>query len=275
MLAPQAKLSQEIIMSLTVDKALELLNFFNQSRMRIGLSEFARLAKIDKATAYRLLSALSKHGLVEQEPDSRAYRLGAATLRLARIREASFPAAAIATPILEQLAEQTGETAHASLLAGQTLATIGVVNSRKALHVSMDAGERLPLHATASGIICLAYQPAEDRLRLLRGRLASFTEKTATEHQAVINLAEAAAARGFAESDQGYETGVYGIAAPIFAATGHACGALAVATPTQRVTTEVRANIIKCACNAAMELTRKLGAEPPATYKSLRRRKAA
>jgi adenosylmethionine-8-amino-7-oxononanoate aminotransferase len=55
--------------------------------MRIGLPEFARLAKIDNATADRLLGALSKHGLVEQETESRAYRLGAATLRLARIRE--------------------------------------------------------------------------------------------------------------------------------------------------------------------------------------------
>lgn len=261
------------IMSLTVDKALDLLNFFNQSRMRIGLSEFARLAKIDKATAFRLLSSLAKHGLVEQDTQSRAYRLGAATLRLARIREASFPAAAIAAPILEMLSEQTGETAHVSLLAGQTLATIGVVNSKKALHVSMDAGERLPLHATASGLICLAYQKPEERQRLLKGKLASFTAFTSIEHATVIALVEIAASQGYAESDQGFEAGVYGIAAPVFAGSGLACGAIAVATPSQRITPEIRAQIIKLTCAAAMELTRKLGAEPPTAYKALRRKK--
>jgi IclR family transcriptional regulator, acetate operon repressor len=260
-------------MSLTVDKALDLLNFFNQSRMRIGLSEFARLAKIDKATTYRLLSSLAKHGLVEQDAQSRAYRLGAATLRLARIREASFPAAAIAAPILEVLAKQTGETAHVSLLAGQTLATIGVVNSKKALHVSLDAGERLPLHATASGVICLAYQTADERQRLLKGKLPSFTAFTTTEHLAILALADLAASKGYAESDQGYEAGVYGIAAPIFAGNGQACGALAVATPSQRITPESQAQIIKLTCAAAMELTRKLGAEPPAAYKALRGKK--
>jgi IclR family transcriptional regulator, acetate operon repressor len=262
-------------MSLTVDKALELLNFFSQSRIRIGLSEFARLARIDKATAHRFLTSLAKHGLVEQEQQSRAYRLGAATLRLARIREAGFPAAAIAAPILERLAEQTGETAHASLLAGQALATIGVVNSRKALHVQLDAGERLPLHATASGIICLAYQTSEERQRLLKGKLPGFTGQTATELSAVITLVEAAAAQGFAESDQGYEAGVHGIAAPVFAATGHALGAIAVATPSQRMTSDLRALIIRHSAAAAVELTEKLGSQPPTTYKALRRKRAA
>jgi IclR family transcriptional regulator, acetate operon repressor len=242
-------------MSLTVDKALDLLNFFNQARMRIGLSEFARLARIDKATG------------------SRAYRLGAATLRLARIREASYPVAAIALPILEELATQTGETAHASLLAGQALATIGVVNSKKALHVSMDAGERLPLHATASGLACLAFQPAEERLRMLKGKLAGFTEFTKTELTAIVALAEAAAAKGYALSDQSYEVGVVGVAAPVFADTGFANGAIAVATPSQRMTSALQTQIIKSTMAAASELTRKLGGEIPAHFKTTFRKK--
>jgi IclR family transcriptional regulator, acetate operon repressor len=68
---------------------------------------------------------------------------------------------------------------------------------------------------------------------------------------------------------------VHGIAAPIFAANGLACGAVAVATPTQRINPEVRANTIKLTCIAAMELTRKLGSDLPAEYRPLHRNKAA
>jgi IclR family acetate operon transcriptional repressor len=262
-------------MSSTVDKALELLNHFNQNRMRIGLSELARLARIDKATAYRLLTTLTKHGLIEQENDSRAYRLGAATLRLARIREASLPVTALVTPIIEGLAEKTGETAHAALLAGHSLATIGIVNSKKSLHVSLDAGERLPLHATASGIACLAFLPADDVTRLLKGKLQSFTQHTSSSTEKVLAQVEVSRAQGFSESDQGYEVGVYGIAAPVFSAEGFATGTVAVATPTQRMTKELRIRIIRETLAAAADFTRRLGAELPKPYVSITKRLAA
>ena len=49
----------------TVSKALSLLTNFNQSRTEIGLSEIARLAGVNKATAYRLLSEVER--LIEKE----------------------------------------------------------------------------------------------------------------------------------------------------------------------------------------------------------------
>ncbi|MFT5111764.1 MAG: DNA-binding IclR family transcriptional regulator [Parasphingorhabdus sp.] len=68
----------------TTDKALSLLSQFSESRPQIGLSEFARLARFDKATTRRLLISLIRNGLVEQHPETRKYRLGASILSLAR-----------------------------------------------------------------------------------------------------------------------------------------------------------------------------------------------
>ena len=110
----------------TVDKALTLLDYFSDRRPAIGLSELARLAGMDKATVHRMATALANHGFLEQDPLTKSYRLGAGILRLARLREACFPVEAIIEPILKALSEETGETAHASLLAGMKLATVGV-----------------------------------------------------------------------------------------------------------------------------------------------------
>lgn len=111
----------------TVDKALSLLNLFSERRAAIGLSELSRLSGFNKATVRRFLIALEKHGFVEQDATSRAYRLGPALLRLARVREAVSPVTSIVQPILEGLVAELGETAHFSLYAGGSLDRKSVV----------------------------------------------------------------------------------------------------------------------------------------------------
>jgi DNA-binding IclR family transcriptional regulator len=136
----------------TVDKALSLLSYFSEQRPSVGLSELARLSGFNKATTRRFLVALEKHGIVEQDATTRLYRLGAGLLRLARVREATNPVAAIVQPVLNDLVSVTGETAHFSLYAGGSLATIGLSESAKSSRVMLGKGEAIPLHATASGL---------------------------------------------------------------------------------------------------------------------------
>jgi IclR family transcriptional regulator, acetate operon repressor len=261
--------------SSTVNKALALLGLFSQARPEIGLSEIARLAKNDKATTHRMLAMLAKHGLIEQNINSRLYRLGAGTLRLARMREASFPIATIIEPLLRNLSESTGETVHASLVAGDALATVGVITSRKAIHVSMGAGDSLPFHATASGIAVLAFLPEEHVKLILQNRLSSFTEHTPTQSQDLTKLVSQARQRGYAVAEQSYEADVIGIASPFFSAEGIACGAVAVATPIHRMTREIRASTIRAVLETATALTRRTGVEPPEHFMSIFRKMAA
>lgn len=263
------------IVSSTVDKALDLLTHFTQAQAEIGLSELARLAGQDKATVHRMLQSLAKHGLVEQNQTSKLYRLGAGTLRLARNREASFPTSSVVMDVLQQLTDATGETSHASLIAGGSLATVGLVKGTGAIHVSLDAGESLPFHATASGVACLAFLPEEQVMHILKQKLGKFTDKTPTSAAALLRAVEQARSKGYAMSDQSYENDVFGIAAPLFAAGGMATGAVAVATPAHRMTREVRNATVQHVMQAAASISRKMGAEPPGSFTSLLRKAAA
>ena len=49
----------------TVDKALEILDLFSESRPSLGLSEAARLLDRDKASVLRYLAALERQGFLE------------------------------------------------------------------------------------------------------------------------------------------------------------------------------------------------------------------
>jgi IclR family transcriptional regulator, acetate operon repressor len=264
-----------VIVSSTVDKALDLLNQFSQAHAQIGLSELARLAALDKATVHRMLTVLAKHGFVEQDEQTKLYRLGAGLLRLARSREASFPISSVIDAELQALVQQTGETAHASLIAGGSLATVGIVHGTKAIRVTLEADQSLPFHATASGIACLAFLPGDKMNTIMKRKLASFTSATPTSPDEILAAVSAARNKGFALSDQSYEADVFGIAAPLFSASGYACGAVAVATPAHRMTREVKQRTIAAVMDAAVLMTRRMGAEPPRSFVNLLLKTAA
>lgn len=248
----------------TVEKALKLLDFFTDKVVEIGLSDLARLSGIDKATVLRMLNAMAESGLVEQNPENRRWRLGAGVLRLARLREAVLPVSRVLTPILERLADRTGETAHASLLSGRDLANIGVVEPARANRVHIEPGLVLPLYATASGLAVTAYARPEQRERALSRKLVAVTGQTPTSREALQDLVSLARTRGFATADQTFESEVYGIAMPLFGPDGYACGALAVATPASRVTPDHERAILAALAPAAREATLGLGGRLPA-----------
>jgi DNA-binding IclR family transcriptional regulator len=242
----------------TIDKALALLTFFSERRPAIGLTELAGLARYDKATTRRMLLALFRCGFVEQDRTTREYRLGPALVQLARVREATFPIESVAQPVLRRLAQATGETAHFSLASAGALATMGLVESERAHRVRLDRGETLPLHATASGVAYLAFAPP-DALAALDEPLRAYTAKTLTDAGKLRTRINTARREGWAVSRDGYEEGVFGLAAPVIGLDGFAIGAIAVAAPVSRVSNDIERRIRTAVVSAAREISRALG----------------
>jgi IclR family acetate operon transcriptional repressor len=247
----------------TIHKALSLLDFFSERRPRIGLSEFAKLSGFNKATTLRFLSGLEARGFVEQDEETRTYTIGPAFLRFARLREAVFPLEEAVHGLLTELSAATQETAHASIIAGNTLANIGTVESRQANRVIIEAGEALPLHATASGLAYLAFAPDAAVEKALAGKLEAHGAATLTDPADVRAALERVRADGYAESTATYEDGVTGIAAPCYDAGGQVCGAVAVAMPTIRATDERKKRVLGEVLAAASKLTKLRGGRLP------------
>lgn len=253
-------------MSSTVVKALSLLNHFSEDRPELGLTELARLSSLDKAAVHRMMGAMVESGLVEQQSESRAYRLGAGVLRLARVRETAFPIHSIVQPILETLRQEVDETVHASLLSGRALANIGTVESTRGSRVSLQAGEILPLHSTASGLAVLAFADPDLRDKTLNDPLTARTRHTVTDPDELQSRINLVAQQGFSISDQTNEEDVHGIAAPIFDQSGWACGAVSVSTPSHRMSEDHRRRSIAAVLTAAQAITEQTGGRAPRGY---------
>ncbi|MBU6473512.1 MAG: IclR family transcriptional regulator, partial [Alphaproteobacteria bacterium] len=249
----------------TIEKALGLLALFSEQRPAIGLSELARLARYDKATTHRYLSALLRRGFLEQDAQRRTYRLGPSLVRLARVREQTHPVEAAVAPVLAHLVKITEETAHFSMLCGEELATLAVVESPKVNRVIVEIGEALPLHATSSGLAYLAFAPAKVVEAALNQPLAAFTPATLSDPERIRALLETCRKSGIAASTDGYEEGVFSVAAPVFNSGDVVCGAVAVAAPISRRRQLAEAVMRDAVREGAAAITRALGGAPGGT----------
>lgn len=218
----------------TVTKAVDLLNFFSAERAEIRLADFQRLTGRDKTTTYRHLSALESTGLLEQDATTRAYRIGPAVLRFSHIREVTVPRRAGVRMVLPGLAEVTGETAHASILQGNTLVTLADhASARHSARVVLDNAV-LPFHATASGMAVLAF--ADDKLKQHAFEQAeAFTDQTVVDPTQLDALLHRVRTTGFSEVESSFEKGVLGIAVPLFDSSHKVAGSVAVASVASRV----------------------------------------
>jgi DNA-binding IclR family transcriptional regulator len=244
----------------TVDKAMRLLGCFSVAVPELGLSELARLAAFDKAGTRRLLVALANHSFIEQDNRTRRYRLGSAFLRFARILETTRPLAGAVQRALDELMQATGETAHASLLVGDHLTTIGIAEPQRLTRVSVDPAEPLPLHATASGIACLAFaSEAFVRDFLGQATLRKYTERTCVSKRDLRSKLAETRERGFSLAVRSYDDEVTSIAVPIFDVEARAYAAVSVASIASRFNEQAERRIAGRVLRAAARVTEATG----------------
>lgn len=251
----------------TITKALEMLNYFSRAQGALGLSDCVRLSGRDKATVHRHLSELAENGFLEQDPTSRAYRLGPAILRLAAVREITTPTRSLVRPVVDEMADAVGELVHFSLLEGRQLATIYHMEpARHGTHVHFDEAEILPLHATSSGFAVLAFGPDRLRDEILRGPLPPFTTSTITDAETLAKVIATTAETGVARSQMTFDAEVASQAVPIFGPDNRVTGALAIAVPTIRLTPETERHHAQVLRDGMIRITAALGGSVPPTY---------
>jgi IclR family transcriptional regulator, acetate operon repressor len=219
----------------TIAKALNLLNTLADLKVEPGLSDIARASGLDKATARRMLVELGRYGFVDQDPDTKRYRLGSAPVRLASIRERRYPFAQLVAPLARGLVVRTGETVHVSEPAGGALATVHVEMSDFSHRVIIEPGQLLPFHATASGLAYLSTLGNVELKEWLKLPRQAFTPTTSIEAEVIKARLKDGRARGYFISEEGYEQGVKSVAVPILDARGLVRGTIAVAGPAVRV----------------------------------------
>jgi len=176
------------------------------------LSDIASQANFDRATAHRLLASLMRHGLVEQDPDSKRYRLGLELFTLAAAASNRYDVTEVARAALHRLSNLTGDTSFFCMRSGNDLFCIDVeTGSYPIKTLPLDIGSRRPLGSGSAGVAALAHMPAPEITALLArhgNRLAAAAGVSVEALEALIARARTLGYAVIAEDPQQLVTGV-------------------------------------------------------------------
>lgn len=138
-----------------VANALELLKLFTDGpTIQVGTAS-KRLA-LSRSTIHRLLNTLGAYGFVVHDAAARVYRPGPVLAGIGLVAVQSSKLRDVGQASVAQLAAQTGETAHLSVLRGAAIVCIDSVESVQSVRTGSRMGWTLPAHATAAGRALLA-----------------------------------------------------------------------------------------------------------------------
>jgi DNA-binding IclR family transcriptional regulator len=215
----------------TVEKAIDILFHLHAAPAARGVTEIARELGLAKSSAHRLLAALTRRGLVEQDERGR-YRPGIGLVALGLGALEREPVVVAARPVLEQEAEALGETFFLVGQRGHEIVVLDKVEGTGFLRAAPRVGAMVPVHATAVGKLFLAFAPS--RLAFPSGTLEAFTSRTAVDPGALRAAVAETKLRRWASNRDEWIPGLSVLAAPVLAGE-RMLAAVALAMPSQRL----------------------------------------
>ena len=238
-----------------IDRAAQLLVLVLEGDEARGVVDLARDAELPKSTASRLLTALERHGLVEQEGRRGRFRAGPVLLRFAHRGLVDRNLVELAQQPLHALAEASGETINLAVAGPLGVEHLAQVDSRHFLGTGQWVGRRVPYHATAVGKTLVAFGAGE----LPPGPLEPLTSRTIVDRARFDAELERVREERFALAADELESGLSAMAAPVFDASGAAVAALSVSGPTLRLPPARIAELKPILTKQARALSERLG----------------
>ena len=246
-----------------LQRGLQLLMQFSRDDRELGGAELSRRLDLPRASVFRMLHTLEQGGFVERVGDSGNYKLGLAVLRLGFEYLASMELTEHGRPVIEELRDRCGYSAHLVVRDGREVVFIAKAAGRNAMFHSIQVGARLPAHATVLGRILLANLDRAGLRQLYpEDPLPAYTSRTPTTLDQLLALIEQHRTEGHGVSQGGFETGISTIGAPVFNDRGEVVAALSITVPAQRVNDAELPGLVEHVTGAAAQLTERISHLP-------------
>jgi len=246
----------------SVSRALAVLKSFSDAQPEWQPNELAEAIGLNISTTYRLLATLEREGLLTRRSDTRSYRLGPEMIALGGCALRSNNLRSVARPILQDLAQNTGEAATLEVLAGGRVIVVDETSGQHVVGMSQDVGTRLPAHATSTGKVLLAFAHADSLGAALSAPLEAITDQTVTNVSVLMKQLAEIRQRGYAVTSGELEDNFVAIAAPVFNYENDAIAALSVGGPNTRFSSHRVKAIVPELTGAARQISADLGYRP-------------
>lgn len=253
--------------SSSLRRALSILMFLAEDGghpVGVTLTELATGLGLSKSTVLRLAAPLREARLVDQDTESGRYRLGPQNALLGQVYLERLDVRRVASPLLQQLAEEVGETVHLLTFDAPEIVYIDKVESPQPVRMHSRIGSRQPAYCTATGKAFLAHATEDVVDLVIAAGLPARTEFTITSPDRLRADLALTRRRGYAIDDIENEHDIRCAAAPVFDHTGAVTTAVSVSGPASRITPDRLPGIGSRLTAATRAITEQLGGSVPA-----------
>ncbi|AMJ61279.1 IclR family transcriptional regulator [Bosea sp. PAMC 26642] len=233
---PEAR--AELSGSQSVDRALQLLALIGREPTGgLPLSAIVLQSGLNKPTARRLLLALMRAGLVEQEPETRQYCLGEEAFVLGVLAARRHGLLELAMESLRRLSEVTRDTSFLSVRRETYTVCLHREEGTYPVRThALQSGDQHPLGVGAGSLALLAALPDDDVDRVMTANeptlLARYPGFPPPQLKADIALTRA---QGFSLNPGRLVASSWGIGAAFRYPDGHVAGAFSLAAIDSRM----------------------------------------
>ena len=236
------------------DRLMRVLETFTPTRTVQTTSEIGRRAGLPSSSAHRIVGEFVAAGILERD-EQRRVRIGMRLWELATRSSQALRLRQAALPFMERVQSRVREhTQLATLEQDEALFLERLSSPASGANVTRIAG-RLPLHASSSGLVLLAFGTPALQERVLGSTLRPLTRETIVDPAALRRKLAEVRALGHAIAPGYIEEVSTGVAVPIQDETGAVVAALSVVLPRDAQTDFALVELLR----AAHDIERTLG----------------
>ena len=246
----------------SLGRAFSILEEVARHREGVGLAELSKLVGLHNSTTFHLAKTMVSLGYMRQERDSKRYRVGRPLFALAASALDEIEMVNLATPVLEDLSRESGETGHFAVRMGDSVVVIARTSGTGAFQLTDRVGVVRPAHCTALGKIILAsLRPDQLKRFLERVELKPSTAKSITDASVLLREIAEIRRNAIAFDDGEFNPEVRCVAVPVYHFTGEVIGSLGISGPIWRMTDQMLRSRTKLVQAAAARLSAEFGAK--------------
>ncbi|WP_334123002.1 IclR family transcriptional regulator [Glutamicibacter sp.] len=249
------------------DNTLRILRLLASRKNPTPAAMIASLLQLPRSSVYQLLTVMNERGFVTHYPEDKSYGLGIAAFELSSAYTRQEPLARLGAPLIAQLVDKVGESAHLAILHGSDVLYIVEERAKGRPSLVTDVGVRLPSHLTASGRAILAALP-KSQVRALYPNAASFTDRveqsSITSYSQLRRELEQCTQRGYAVERGDVTEDFHSLAVEIRDANDWPVAAVAVTFLAEKVPEERRDLLRAHIRSTATALTSRIQGRRPA-----------
>lgn len=250
----------------SIGRAFAILEEVARNRDGIALADLSKRVGLHNSTTFHLVKTMVSLGYIRQIKESKRYRIGRPLFALAASALDEMEMVSMATPVLDDLSRETGESSHFASRMSDAVVVMARTPGPGAFQLTDRVGVVRPAYCTALGkVILAALRPDQLDRYLDRIELKALTSKTITSPQRLRRELQDVRRAGIAFDDGEFNNEVRCAAMPVYDFSGQVVGAIGISGPVWRLSIQALQNKARDLNEAAKQLSGAFGASRTST----------